>query len=66
LTLVDVGEALVQSKQVQGGATYFGHYGRNTKITDNPNIMYQVNLAAGPLSAYKPKADMPYAKASDE
>ena len=66
VTLVDVGEALVQSKQVQGGATYFGHYGRNTRITDNPNIMYQVDLASGPASAYKPKAAMPYAKPSDD
>lgn len=66
VTLVDVGEALVQSKSVQGGATYFGHYGRNTRITDNPNVMYQVNLAAGPVATYKPKAAMPYAKPSDE
>ena len=66
VTMVDVGEALVQSRQVQGGATYFGHYGRNTRITDNPNIMYQVNLAAGPVSTYKPKAAMPYFKPSDE
>ena len=66
VTLVDVGEALVQSKSVQGGATYFGHYGRNTRITDNPNIMYQVDLAAGPVSTYKPKAAMPYAKPSEE
>lgn len=66
VTLVDVGEALVQSKSVQGGATYFGHYGRNTRITDNPNIMYQVNLVAGPFSTYKPKAAMPYDKPSDE
>lgn len=66
VTLVDVGEALVQSKSVQGGATYFGHYGRNTRITDNPNIMYQVDLVAGPFSTYKPKAAMPYNKPSDE
>jgi hypothetical protein len=66
VTLVDVGEALVQSKSVQGGATYFGHYGRNTRITDNPNVMYQVDLAAGPVTTYKPKAAMPYAKPSDE
>jgi hypothetical protein len=66
VTLVDVGEALVQSKSVQGGATYFGHYGRNTRITDNPNIMYQVNLMVGPFSTYKPKAAMPYDKPSDE
>jgi len=66
VTLVDVGEALVQSKSVQGGATYFGHYGRNTRITDNPNIMYQVDLAAGPAMTYKPKVAMPYAKPSDE
>lgn len=65
VTLVDVGEALVQSKQVQGGATYFGHYGRNTRITDNPNVMYQVDLAAGPVLEYKPKAAMPYVKPSD-
>jgi hypothetical protein len=66
VTLVDAGEALVQSKEVQGGATYFGRYGRNTKIRDNPDIMYQVDLAAGPDSAYKPKADMPYTKPSDQ
>lgn len=66
VTMVDVGEALVQSKSVQGGATYFGHYGRNTRITDNPNVMYQVDLAAGPVVTYKPKAAMPYAKPSDE
>ena len=62
VTLVDVGEVLVQSKEVQGGATYYGHYGRNTKITDNPNVMYQVDLAAGPVSEYKLKAAMPYAQ----
>jgi hypothetical protein len=66
VTLVDVGEVLVQSKEVQGGATYFGRYGRNTKIRDNPDIMYQVDLAAGPVSAYKPKAEMPYAQPSDK
>jgi hypothetical protein len=65
VTLVDVGEALVQSKQVQGGATYFGRYGRNTRIRDNPDIMYQVDLVAGPASTYKPKAAMPYAQPSD-
>lgn len=66
VTLDDVGEVLVQSKQVQGGATYFGHYGRNTRITDSANTMYQVDLAAGPVSTYKPKAAMPYAKPTDE
>jgi hypothetical protein len=66
VTLVDVGEALVQSKSVQGGSTYFGHYGRNTRITDNANIMYQVDLVTGPFSTYKPKAAMPYDKPSDE
>jgi hypothetical protein len=66
VTLVDVGQALVQSKEVQGGATYFGHYGRNTRIRDNPDTMYQVNLVAGPASAYQPKAAMPYAQPSDK
>lgn len=66
VTLVDVGEALVQSKQVQGGATYFGRYGRNTRIRDNPDIMYQVDLVAGPASKYQPKAAMPYAQPADK
>jgi hypothetical protein len=65
VTLVDVGEALVQTKEVQGGATYYGRYGRNTRIRDNPNVMYQVNLASGPVHAYKPKDAMPYAQPSD-
>jgi len=66
VTLVDVGKALVQSKQVQGGATYFGRYGRNTRIRDNPDIMYQVDLVAGPAATYQLKAAMPYAQPSDK
>jgi hypothetical protein len=66
VTLVDAGEALVQSKEVQGGATYYGRYGRNTRIRDNPDTMYQVDLVPGPALAYKPKAAMIYAEPSDK
>jgi hypothetical protein len=66
VTLVDAGEALVQSKEVQGGATYYGRYGRNTRIRDNPDIMYRVDLVPGPALAYKPKAAMIYDEPTDK
>jgi hypothetical protein len=60
--LVPTGIAMIKGKSVQGGGTYYGRYGRTTKIRMEGADMFAVDLAAEPPIAYSRKAQMLYAQ----
>jgi hypothetical protein len=63
VTLVPAGTVLVETKTTQTGGTYYGRYGRRTKIRDTEAVNYEVSAEPQPPLPYQPKAHMPYAVA---
>jgi hypothetical protein len=63
VTLLPAGTVMVETKQAHAGGTYYGRYGRRTKIRDTEAVNYEVIAEPQPLLPYQPKAQMPYAVA---
>lgn len=63
VTLLPEGTVLVETKQAQAGGTYYGRYGRRTKIRNTEAVNYEVSAEPQPPLPYQPKAQMPYAVA---
>jgi hypothetical protein len=63
VTLLPEGTVLVETKQAHAGGTYYGHYGRRTKIRDTEAVNYEVSAEPQPPLPYQSKAQMPYAVA---
>jgi hypothetical protein len=59
--LIEAGTVLVETKEVRVGATYYGRYGRATKLRSNETTRFQVQAQAREPEAFEPKARMPYA-----
>jgi hypothetical protein len=63
VTLLPVGTALIETKTGRAGGTYYGRYGRRTKITNTGAVSYEVSAEPEPPVPFQPKAQMPYAVA---
>ena len=61
VTLVGAGKTQIDTKAVRAGGTYYGGFGRGTKIRGHEAEMFRVNTEAQDPLPYKPKAQMPYA-----
>jgi len=62
ITLVENGQAQVRERNVRAGGTYYGRYGRGTRITDTSTLMFVLEAEAQPAVAYQTKEQMPYGK----
>jgi len=60
VTLVEEGKTLVETKEASVGGTYYGRYGRSTKIRAHEGAIFQVKLEPKEPVPYKPKAEMAY------
>lgn len=63
VTLLPAGTALIETKSGQVGGTYYGRYGRRTKISNTGAVSYEVSAEPQPPVPFQPKAQMPYAVA---
>ena len=63
VTLVPAGTVLVETKTTQTGGTYYGRYGRRTKISNTEAVNYEVSVEPQPPLPFQPKAQMSYAVA---
>jgi hypothetical protein len=59
ITLTEAGAASVQSRTMDQGATYRGHYGRRYKSETKDTQTYNVTAVAQPSKAYAPKSSSP-------
>jgi len=66
VTLLPAGTALVETRTGQAGSTYYGRYGRRTKITSNEAASYEVSAEPQPAVPFQPRALMPYAVAPND
>jgi len=60
INLIETGTVLVESKETRAGGTYYGRFGRSTKLRDNETPRYEVRATPEPAEAYRPKSAMPY------
>ncbi|MGO8836902.1 MAG: hypothetical protein ACLQAH_04865 [Limisphaerales bacterium] len=60
VTLLPAGTALVQTSSGKAGTTYYGRYGRRTKIKSNEAVSYEVSAEPQPPVPFQPRAQMPY------
>jgi hypothetical protein len=60
--LAAAGETMVQTKEVSGGGTAFGRYGRRTKFHYDDTATYRVSSEADAPLPYRVKEQMPYAR----
>ena len=65
VTLLPAGTALVETRSGQAGSTYYGRYGRRTKITNTGAVSYKVSAEPQPPVPFQPRSQMPYAVAPD-
>ena len=63
VTLLPAGTALVETRSGQLGGTYYGRYGRRTKIGSSEAAAYEVSAEPQPPVPFQPRAQMPYAVA---
>lgn len=63
VTLLPAGTALVETKSGQAGGTYYGRYGRRTRIKNNEAASYEVSAEPQPPVPFQPRAQMSYAVA---
>ncbi len=63
VTLLPAGTVLVETKTGRAGGTYYGRYGRRTKIKSNEAVSYEVSAEPQPPVPFLPRAQMPYAVA---
>ncbi|PWU13427.1 MAG: hypothetical protein C5B50_19310 [Verrucomicrobia bacterium] len=66
IELTGEGTTEVRTKQVTGGGTVYGRYGRTTKIRNAPTDRFRLTATAGEAQPYQPKEKMPYAAAPPE
>jgi hypothetical protein len=55
VTLVETGKALTQTKDVRVGSTFYGRYGRRTKIRASEGATFRVEAEAQTAVGYQPK-----------
>jgi len=58
--LIPAGSATIKGKSIHGGATYYGRYGRSTKVTMQDSAAFRVELSAQTPVAYIMKEQTPY------
>ncbi|HVU26642.1 MAG TPA: hypothetical protein VHG71_02765 [Verrucomicrobiae bacterium] len=63
--LDEAGKTLVRTRETSVGGTYYGSYGRNTRINTDETAMFQIGLEPKDALPYKPKGEMPYANPDD-
>jgi hypothetical protein len=63
VTLLPAGTALVETRSGRAGGTYYGRYGRRTRIKSNEAVSYEVIIEPQPPVPFQPRAQMPYAVA---
>ncbi|MFZ0827771.1 MAG: hypothetical protein WAO02_10145 [Verrucomicrobiia bacterium] len=66
VTLLPAGTALVETRSGQAGSTYYGRYGRRTRIGSNEAESYEVSAETQPSVPFQPRAQMSYAVAPKE
>lgn len=66
VTLVPAGSETVQTISTQVGGTYYGRYGRSTRIVTTATTTYDILAESRPELAYAPKAEMSYFKRPDQ
>ena len=60
VTLTSTGKALIESKDARVTGTYYGRYGRSTKLRDYDASTYRASAEPQPAISYSPKGQMPY------
>jgi hypothetical protein len=60
VTLLPTGTVRVENKEGQVGSTYYGRYGRRTRIRSSEANSYEVNAEPQAPVPYQPKAEMSY------
>lgn len=63
VTLLPAGTALVETQTGQVSGTYYGRYGRMTKIRDTEAVGYEVGVEPQPPVPFQLRDQMPYAVA---
>ena len=63
VTLLPAGTALIETRSGQAGSTYYGRYGRRTKISNTATATYEVSAEPQPSVPFQPRSKMPYAVA---
>jgi hypothetical protein len=66
ITLVDKGTVTVETKQTRAGGTYYGRFGRSTKLEENQTTRFEVLATAEPGEEYRLKAAMPYGHPAEQ
>lgn len=64
VNLLPQGTTVVQTRNTRVGSTYYGRYGRRTRISDNESVNYEVSAKPQPPVPYQLKPQMPYAHPS--
>jgi hypothetical protein len=60
---MELGTTLLETKSTQASGTFYGRFGRATKLRENEAILYRVTLEPDEELPYRIKSEMPYAKA---
>jgi hypothetical protein len=60
VSLDEAGTAIVKSKDVRAGGTYYGRYGRSTRIRSEDDPVYRVLAEAHAPLPYATKGEAPY------
>ncbi len=63
VTLLPAGTALVATRTGQAGSTYYGRYGRRTRISSTGTATYEVSAEPQSPVPFQPRSQMPYAVA---
>jgi len=66
VTLVPAGTETVQTTSTFVGGTYYGRYGRSTRIVTTATTSYDILAESRPEVTYAPKAEMAYFKRPDQ
>jgi hypothetical protein len=63
VTLLPAGTVLVETQSGRKGGTYYGRYGRRTKISNAETASDEVSAEPQPPVPFQPRGQMPYAVA---
>jgi hypothetical protein len=66
VTLVEEGTETVRTTDTHTGGTYYGRYGRNTRIVTTESTSYDIMAEPRPSLPYQQKAQMPYTHRPDQ
>jgi len=61
ISLVEMGETLVETRSIRVQGTYYGRYGRATRLRNEEANIYRIVAEPQPSVGYKVKSLMPYA-----